>query len=1300
MSAGVLPFLRAIDFTKNNFKDDFPAAVANMTSLTWLRANKTHLSDVPDSLCKLNKLEDLILSRNEIKELPQEITEMAGLRSLNLRHNKLQKEGIPYSLFDLEELTTLDFSHNNLDSCPENLHRAKALLVLNVAHNRIKEVPPSLFTQLKYMQHLDLSNNLIEYIPPQIRRLQQLKSLNISYNPLQHDQFRSLSGLTQLESLNIAHTQRGINNIPSEFDKLASLTEIDLSYNKLTRVPEPVYRLENLKRANFSHNEISEMSSLTECWTELITLNLTENKLKDIPACICKLTKLKRLYLNGNQITFEGVPSLIGKLQNLEVFMAARNLLTCIPDSLCKCNSLKQMNLSGNQLVALPASIWELKQLKNLNTDDNPSLVMPDKPPPEVKGSGAEFYNVDFSLYNQRKVAGLKPSAETMPQKDKEAERKKLRARLRIKQAQLKGEEEGSSKDSSKFLKGMSEYKEDSGSVSTYLSSRARLNKNENEDEERKLIKHKKWTDALTKPALDYSELFPEVVNGSVGQEEGLYMWRIDNFLPLLLDDAVGRFYETDCYIILHANQRDNLPGLQYNIHFWIGAKCEIDKKACAAIHAVHLRNMLGCDNRTTREEQGDESDEFILYFDGDIEVLEGGSESGFFQVEETIYVKRLYKCHGQNNVLLEPVEIHVDSIDHRHSYLLDDGMDIVVWFGKLSKLTQQKKATLFAEKINKLERKNKAKITVITKYESEKQQLFFSMLEGDASVISEPAGEKVEDYDDAYSVPTPKLYEVHLGVGYLELPQLEFSVNRPMTQQMLRTQRVYLLDSFTDVFVWVGAHSDRLLRAAAAKLSIEILKMIKRPATAIVNTCFEGVESAMFRSFFHKWDDIVAVDFTRAADKVIAAANTDGKGEMKVDLTALFIKREPPMSQTDCTDYREQWKENLETMSCFVMEGKNYTRLPAGEQGHFYTENCYIFLCTYWMFISDFNDDLLEQYVILQKKTSSGKKKTTEEGENGGEEGGSEEEEEEEEEALVCRVYFWQGRDASKVCWPQYSLSSFRSKIREKIGIKMPVEDERCYQQQENMKFLSYFNGQFMIHKGKRPANNDPESPHPRPRLYQVRQNGNILAQRCVEIGCSSLLLNSGFCYMLKVPAEKDGEMCFILYVWIGSRSSEELMNASIEIGKEAFDDVDTVSVLYEGTNEPDIFWSALGGRRQYDTNADWMALIRLFRCSNERGYFAVSEKCSDFCQDDLSDEDVMILDSGTDVFVWIGEESSDVERKLALKSAQLYQQHIQDLSGEARKLSIVRRGKENLKFIKLFHGWGPFRARTKTSS
>ena len=45
----------------------------------------------------------------------------------------------------------------------------------------------------------------------------------------------------------------------------------------------------------------------------------------------------------------------------------------------------------------------------------------------------------------------------------------------------------------------------------------------------------------------------------------------------------------------------------------------------------------------------------------------------------------------------------------------------------------------------------------------------------------------------------------------------------------------------------------------------------------------------------------------------------------MKVDLTALFIKREPPMTPVDCTEYREQWKENLEAMSTFLIQ--NYWR-------------------------------------------------------------------------------------------------------------------------------------------------------------------------------------------------------------------------------------------------------------------------------------------------------------------------------------------------------------------------------------
>ena len=63
-----------------------------------------------------------------------------------------------------------------------------------------------------------------------------------------------------------------------------------------------------------------------------------------------------------------------------------------------------------------------------------------------------------------------------------------------------------------------------------------------------------------------------------------------------------------------------------------------MDKRACAAIHAVNLRNFLGAQCRTIREEQGDESDEFLLLFDSEITYIEGGrTSSGFYTVEDTV---------------------------------------------------------------------------------------------------------------------------------------------------------------------------------------------------------------------------------------------------------------------------------------------------------------------------------------------------------------------------------------------------------------------------------------------------------------------------------------------------------------------------------------------------------------------------------------------------------------------------------------------------------------------------------------
>ena len=86
--------------------------------------------------------------------------------------------------------------------------------------------------------------------------------------------------------------------------------------------------------------------------------------------------------------------------------------------------------------------------------------------------------------------------------------------------------------------------------------------------------------------------------------------------------------------------------------------------------------------------------------------------------------------------------------------------------------------------------------------------------------------------------------------MGYLELPQVEVPGHK-LKQDLLQTKNVYILDCYTDLFVWVGKKSTRLVRAAALKLSSELFSMLIRPDYALIHRASEGTESQVFKSKF-----------------------------------------------------------------------------------------------------------------------------------------------------------------------------------------------------------------------------------------------------------------------------------------------------------------------------------------------------------------------------------------------------------------------------------------------------------------
>ena len=228
-------------------------------------------------------------------------------------------------------------------------------------------------------------------------------------------------------------------------------------------------------------------------------------------------------------------------------------------------------------------------------------------------------------------------------------------------------------------------------------------------------LKPKRWDEILERPPLDYRDFYPD---DTIGQIQGLTVWDIHQFRPKLINASLhGKFYDADCYIVL-STQIDENSSLNWKIFYWIGSESSLDKKACSAIHAVGLRNHLNAHCRTIREEQGEESDEFLALFPDGIDYVKGvrvSDSGGFYTVEETKFPHRMFRLHEvaekTRQLHLETVPICSDSLDSRFVFLIDIGTKIYIWNGMKSKNTTRQRARLLGEKLNKEERKNKAEL-------------------------------------------------------------------------------------------------------------------------------------------------------------------------------------------------------------------------------------------------------------------------------------------------------------------------------------------------------------------------------------------------------------------------------------------------------------------------------------------------------------------------------------------------------------------------------------------------------------
>lgn len=155
-----LPNLVWLDCYGNRFADE-PIRFLSITSVRFV---KNHLdpSMLSTLLSKLHHVKNLTIRNNFIESLPDSLTRMTSLISLDFSENSMKM--IPPVILAITSLRQLILTGNNLLEFPSCLTGLTNLAHIDLENNQFNELPEHL-TQLCSLRHLNVSHNFLDHIP-------------------------------------------------------------------------------------------------------------------------------------------------------------------------------------------------------------------------------------------------------------------------------------------------------------------------------------------------------------------------------------------------------------------------------------------------------------------------------------------------------------------------------------------------------------------------------------------------------------------------------------------------------------------------------------------------------------------------------------------------------------------------------------------------------------------------------------------------------------------------------------------------------------------------------------------------------------------------------------------------------------------------------------------------------------------------------------------------------------------------------------------------------------------------------
>jgi gelsolin len=256
---------------------------------------------------------------------------------------------------------------------------------------------------------------------------------------------------------------------------------------------------------------------------------------------------------------------------------------------------------------------------------------------------------------------------------------------------------------------------------------------------------------------------------------------------------------------------------------------------------------------------------------------------------------------------------------------------------------------------------------------------------------------------------------------------------------------------------------------------------------------------------------------------------------------------------------------------------------------------------------------------------------------------------------ALRWDVHFWLGKFTSQ---DEAGTAAYKTvELDDKLG-GAPVQ-HREVQEHESALFLGYFRNQITILDGGVESGFRHVEPEKyEPRLLHLKGKKRV---RVAQVPLQRDSLNSGDCFILDAGLN--------VYQFNGRRCGPSEKSKAASVCRALCDErkgQPTLHVFEEGDKEAVPFWKFLGGEGAIksaeeggsDLDTDKVDDKRLFRLSDSSGKLAFAEvaRAGQIKRNMLDSSDVFILDSGAEVFAWIGRGASVQEKQNSLSYAQEY--------------------------------------------